>query len=67
MLGHWELTLTLACTCLQLSLTAGSSSITGCVGFLNAIDRVQFPGMCFQDAGKIVSRPRVRSSDEYPY
>lgn len=36
---------------LQISLTAGSSSSTGCVGFLNPIERLQFPGMCFQDAG----------------
>lgn len=35
---------------MQISLTAGSPSGTGCVGFLNPIERLQFPGMCFQDA-----------------
>lgn len=36
----------------QISLTAGSTSDTGCVGYLNPIERLQFPGMCFQDAGQ---------------
>lgn len=36
----------------QISLTAGSNSDTGCVGYLNPIERLQFPGMCFQDAGQ---------------
>lgn len=36
----------------KISLTAGTSSSTGCVGYLNPIDRLQFPGMCFQDAGQ---------------
>ncbi|KAJ0119340.1 hypothetical protein J7T55_013578 [Diaporthe amygdali] len=36
----------------KISLTAGSSSDTGCVGYLNPIERLQFPGMCFQDAGQ---------------
>lgn len=45
-------------TPMQISLTGGSSSSTGCVGFLNAVERLQFPGMCFQDAGN-----GVRSTD----
>ncbi|POS71612.1 beta-glucosidase 2 [Diaporthe helianthi] len=36
----------------KISLTAGSTSDTGCVGYLNPIERLQFPGMCFQDAGQ---------------
>ncbi|KUI74295.1 putative beta-glucosidase M [Cytospora mali] len=36
----------------KISLTAGSSGSTGCVGYLNPIERLGFPGMCFQDAGQ---------------
>ncbi|KAK4152900.1 hypothetical protein C8A00DRAFT_34355, partial [Chaetomidium leptoderma] len=35
----------------KVSLTAGASSNTSCPGFLPAIPRVGFPGMCLADAG----------------
>ncbi|KAK3995018.1 hypothetical protein QBC44DRAFT_366896 [Cladorrhinum sp. PSN332] len=35
----------------KVSLTAGSSSNTSCPGFLPAVQRVGFPGMCLADAG----------------
>lgn len=36
---------------LQVSLTAGASSNTSCPGFLPAVPRIGFPGMCLGDAG----------------
>ncbi|ORX38353.1 beta-glucosidase [Kockovaella imperatae] len=35
----------------KVSLTAGYPSGTGCSGFLNPIDRLNFPGICVSDAG----------------
>ncbi|KAK4247230.1 hypothetical protein C7999DRAFT_32312 [Corynascus novoguineensis] len=35
----------------KVSLTAGAGSRTGCSGFLPAIPRLSFPGMCLSDAG----------------
>ncbi|PSR91994.1 glycoside hydrolase superfamily [Coniella lustricola] len=56
--GSWALSLSRAQAMVanmtldeKISLTAGSSSNTGCVGYLNPVERINFPGMCFQDAG----------------
>ncbi|KAL4983738.1 putative beta-glucosidase M [Aspergillus falconensis] len=35
----------------KVNLTAGVSSNTGCSGFIQAIDRLGFPGICMSDAG----------------
>ncbi|KAL2268706.1 hypothetical protein VTJ83DRAFT_3552 [Remersonia thermophila] len=35
----------------KVSLTGGASSNTGCSGFIPAIPRLNFPGMCLSDAG----------------
>ena len=35
----------------KVSLTSGVKSNTGCSGFLNAIPRLDFPGICVTDAG----------------
>jgi beta-glucosidase len=35
----------------QVNLTAGYPSTTGCAGMIAAIERVDFPGLCLQDAG----------------
>jgi len=35
----------------QVSLTAGTNSNTSCPGFLPAIPRLGFPGLCLGDAG----------------
>ncbi|KAK4148067.1 uncharacterized protein C8A04DRAFT_8644 [Dichotomopilus funicola] len=35
----------------KVSLTGGASSHTGCSGFIPAIPRLNFPGMCLSDAG----------------
>ncbi|KAJ5727691.1 beta-glucosidase M [Penicillium malachiteum] len=35
----------------KVNLTAGVTSTTGCSGFIQAIDRLGFPGMCVSDAG----------------
>ncbi|KAL1840487.1 hypothetical protein VTJ49DRAFT_439 [Mycothermus thermophilus] len=35
----------------KVSLTGGASSNTGCSGFISAIPRLDFPGMCLSDAG----------------
>ncbi|KAK0739900.1 glycoside hydrolase superfamily [Apiosordaria backusii] len=36
----------------KISLTAGANSETSCPGFLPAISRLKFPGMCLADAGQ---------------
>lgn len=35
----------------KVNLTAGVTSNTGCSGYIQAIDRLGFPGMCVSDAG----------------
>jgi hypothetical protein len=35
----------------KVNLTAGVSSKTGCSGYIQAIDRLGFPGICVSDAG----------------
>ncbi|KAL2811632.1 glycoside hydrolase superfamily [Aspergillus granulosus] len=35
----------------KVNLTAGYPSTTGCAGMIAAIERVDFPGLCLQDAG----------------
>ncbi|KAJ5669522.1 hypothetical protein N7462_010592 [Penicillium macrosclerotiorum] len=35
----------------KVNLTAGTSSKTGCSGFIQGIERLGFPGMCVSDAG----------------
>ncbi|KAL4970600.1 beta-glucosidase [Aspergillus stella-maris] len=36
----------------KVNLTAGVTSDTGCAGFIQAIDRLGFPGICMTDAGQ---------------
>ncbi|KAL4936770.1 putative beta-glucosidase M [Aspergillus oleicola] len=36
----------------KVNLTAGVTSNTGCSGFIQAIDRLGFPGICMSDAGQ---------------
>ncbi|OOQ86323.1 putative beta-glucosidase M [Penicillium brasilianum] len=35
----------------KVNLTAGASSKSGCSGYIQAIDRLGFPGICMSDAG----------------
>lgn len=36
---------------IQISLTSGVAPDNGCVGFIPAIQRLNFSGLCLQDAG----------------
>lgn len=39
-------------TSFQVSLGSGTTSSTGCSGFIGPIARVKFPGLCLNDAGQ---------------
>ncbi|KAL2839438.1 glycosyl hydrolase family 3 N terminal domain-containing protein [Aspergillus pseudodeflectus] len=57
-LGHWRAAIQKAQKLVsqltlgeKVNLTAGYPSTTGCAGMIAAIERVDFPGLCLQDAG----------------
>jgi beta-glucosidase len=46
----------------KVSLTGGASSTTGCSGYIPAISRLDFPGLCLADAGNGVRNTDFVSS-----